>query len=646
MADDDVEVKFGGNVEDLKQAVQESKSLIGSLGASVKSFIGGIGSAFSDEFVGLFTTGAGLHELVEWSRHMAELGDEALRTSQILGITVEQVTDFQFAVTATGGKAGQAVQSMERLELAMEGGGKRTAQSAAAFKALGISTTDASGKTKGLEEIMDEIADRFKEAPDGPAKTAAAMALMGRAGVEMIPMLNRGAEGLRELRGEAKDAGYEMSGPVAASLSALSEQFSVFDMAMTGLSRSIFMVFTPAVSGIVSGLTSMVEWFNNSIGPGTILESLLGGISLGFISIIAGVEILIAALGQLWEFAVGAFNSIIDGALALNQVIEDIISGNWGHIGETLAKAWDDQVGDWQAANTKIESIAKTTTDNIRTMYRNLFAGPGLNLGLDDEKGKGKGIGNIGDILKGDQNAKAGDNIIKSAQQQVAALQATADAFGMAHDQALQYTMQLKLVNQLNAIAPGLAEKYVGVIGELSKKFAELTIQQEKAIVKQGVMMDLANGITGAFMSWIDGTETLGMAFIKLAIQIAEAVIEAVILAIVMTALGIPMAAGPAGGFFGLLFGGGKAQGGPMQPGTWYMAGERGPEPIYMPGAIAGGYGPNDKSGGGSTTIHFAPNVQALDATGVDRVLSRHLDKLTKMVSRHMSRNPSARPDW
>jgi len=55
------------------------------------------------------------------------------------------------------------------------------------------------------------------------------------------------------------------------------------------------------------------------------------------------------------------------------------------------------------------------------------------------------------------------------------------------------------------------------------------------------------------------------------------------------------------GSLFSSTFGGGKAEGGPLDQGKWYIAGEKGPEPIWGggPGAFAAGYGGGGKSGGG-----------------------------------------------
>jgi len=74
---------------------------------------------------------------------------------------------------------------------------------------------------------------------------------------------------------------------------------------------------------------------------------------------------------------------------------------------------------------------------------------------------------------------------------------------------------------------------------------------------------------------------------------------------------------GKVGNFFESLFGGFKAEGGPLQQGKWYVAGERGPEPIWGggPGAFAMGYGGGGGGGGGGVVVHITNQVDARGAT-------------------------------
>lgn len=77
-----------------------------------------------------------------------------------------------------------------------------TSRGAKVLAALGISSRDASGKMRGMNEVMDDVAEKFKAAPNGAEKARIAVELFGRSGLNLIPFLNKGKDGLRELREE------------------------------------------------------------------------------------------------------------------------------------------------------------------------------------------------------------------------------------------------------------------------------------------------------------------------------------------------------------------------------------------------------------------------------------------------------------
>ena len=77
------------------------------------------------------------------------------------------------------------------------------------------------------------------------------------------------------------------------------------------------------------------------------------------------------------------------------------------------------------------------------------------------------------------------------------------------------------------------------------------------------------------------------------------------------------------GGAFDTVFGGGKAMGGPVNAGTSYVVGERGPE-LFMPNR-SGTVIPNNKLGGGGTVINLTVNG-AIDGESTARQIVRILN--------------------
>jgi lambda family phage tail tape measure protein len=61
------------------------------------------------------------------------------------------------------------------------------------FDALGVAVKTADGQVVPAEKVLKQIADRFADMPDGAQKAAAAVAIFGKSGADLIPLLNEGA---------------------------------------------------------------------------------------------------------------------------------------------------------------------------------------------------------------------------------------------------------------------------------------------------------------------------------------------------------------------------------------------------------------------------------------------------------------------
>ena len=127
-----------------------------------------------------------------------DAADNLRDMSQKTGIAVEELSGLGFAAGQAGGSLEGMVSAAGKLNRSIAdaaGGGKETG---AAFKALGINVNDASGNLKKADVVMAEVADQFAKYRDGPEKAAIALALFGKAGADMIPLLNDGGSAMRE----------------------------------------------------------------------------------------------------------------------------------------------------------------------------------------------------------------------------------------------------------------------------------------------------------------------------------------------------------------------------------------------------------------------------------------------------------------
>lgn len=168
--------------------------------------------------------GGGLLALVKQS---IDAGDELNKLSQKVGVSVESLSALKYAGDLSGVGLEALATGIKKLSVNMnEVAAGGTSDAADAFKALGINVKDAAGNLKSADALLLEVAGQFEGIEDGAGKTAAAVALFGRSGADLIPLLNQGAGGIAKMREEAYLLGVVMGGNFARTAEAVNDNFS------------------------------------------------------------------------------------------------------------------------------------------------------------------------------------------------------------------------------------------------------------------------------------------------------------------------------------------------------------------------------------------------------------------------------------
>jgi hypothetical protein len=187
--------------------------------------------------------------VVDVAKEAAEAVKEAfLGTAESLhhlGIEAERAgVSVQFLATlANAGKtAGVGVEEVAHglafLSRNIAEAAQGNASAEQTFGRLGISVRDASGHTKTAEAVFGEFLDKFKDL-SGPEQAQAAMDLLSRGGIGLLPVLKKGSEGIRELADAMRDAsGGIREGSVEAA-EKVGELRAIIDAAWTGIQRTV-----------------------------------------------------------------------------------------------------------------------------------------------------------------------------------------------------------------------------------------------------------------------------------------------------------------------------------------------------------------------------------------------------------------------
>ncbi len=167
--------------------------------AVVKGNLGGV--AQSAELANRALAGIGVTfsgaAMVAMIKGTIDAADGFNDLAQRVGIGIKELAGWTLAANQSG-------TSMESVAKGVKSLSSYMVEHSDKLRTAGITATDANG-------AMIQLADLFKAMPDGVQKTALAVQLFGKAGMDMIPMLNQGSAGLAEAQEKAAEYGKRMA---------------------------------------------------------------------------------------------------------------------------------------------------------------------------------------------------------------------------------------------------------------------------------------------------------------------------------------------------------------------------------------------------------------------------------------------------
>jgi uncharacterized protein YidB (DUF937 family) len=356
-------LRIGTKVTGSEQVVALRQKFDGLQGAA-KSLTGQSGFlASSLRTLAPVATIGGIGALVEKT---IAAGDAMHDMAQRTGVSVESLAKFKKAATTTGTDLDSVAKSLAKLSKGLyEAGTTGKGTAAEALKTLGISAKDATGALKSADQITLEIADKFKAMPDGVTKTALAMQLFGKSGAEMIPLLNMGGQAIDKLK-------VRMTSAFAEKADQYSDKMATLSSKVGGLAADITIALLPALDLMVTGITSVVDAFNNLPGP---IKTIVGlGIGLATIATaVGGLLIPLQALASLglgaavmsWVGAIGGFIGTVATAVAAVVGWPVVVGAALIALG-VLIYSFRDQIGQvLQAIGSAIATTAGTIYSGV-----------------------------------------------------------------------------------------------------------------------------------------------------------------------------------------------------------------------------------------------------------------------------------------
>lgn len=418
-----VRATLAGGANVISRTVGGISGAIGKLGAIATSAFGIITGGLAAMGVAV-----GAISLVRLLAHTSQQMDATAKLSDRLGIATEKFTAYQYAAKSAGVGAGEFENALEQML-------RRTAEAAGGSDALGMSFDRIGLDARELanlptDQAFSKIADGLSKVENASERGALAMDLFGRGGQSMLPMLMKGADGLKAAEAEAKRLGITFSRMDAAKV----------EMANDAMGR-LGAVGKGALQTLVVQLSPFVESFTQKL-------------------------VNMAASGEgVGARVVGAFGWILKAAGKVADYLE-LLNAGWQTMRGVVSYALGSVLAALAPVIRGVEWLANKLTGEESTGFGDAFTMLAEEVLVEGDKAFAKANESWGKFLSGENSKKAANFIIEIQDKANQAAQSLAQNAEKNQGKAFIGQEALKLTAER-------AEKISEIINRLNTESAE-----------------------------------------------------------------------------------------------------------------------------------------------------------------------------
>lgn len=251
----------------------------------------------------------------------SETADRIDKLSAKTGLSKQAFQEWDYVLGQNGIEIEKMQTGMKTLTANMDSAISGNENMASAFDSLGVSITNADGSMRGQEETMNDVILKLADMPNGTEKARLATELFGKAGVELMPMLNNGAAGIEELKERSHELGLVMSDEaVNAGV--------VFGDTLDDVKDSLGMVATKVGSEIMPIVQQMLDWILANMPT---IQSVTSKV--------------FEVIGKVVTGAGDVFNAVL---LPAFQLVFDWVQANWPMIQEVMRNVFENMRIAWE----------------------------------------------------------------------------------------------------------------------------------------------------------------------------------------------------------------------------------------------------------------------------------------------------------
>lgn len=303
------------------------------------------------------------------------VGDAAART----GLSAETLSELGYAAQLSGSNVADLEKAFRVFQKQLISGAN-----ADVLKNLGI---DAASLKKASPDVqLNTIIAALAKIQDPTQKAALAMQVFGKAGANLVPLLNEGEAGIAKLRAEAQKLGVSLTDEQAAAGQTFNDVLDKMSAALLGISTKIGGAVAP-----------MLTWLADQV---IIAANSFGDWLTDVLKFVGSFETAMATLNLAWVATWTSFMSVQDAAMTYIMVgaqsTKVFLIDIFDQAGTAITAAWSSAMSEMI---NLVNNMAKKVSDPLA----GLLEGAGLQSAADLVRGAATGLAVAAPMAAGQQ---------------------------------------------------------------------------------------------------------------------------------------------------------------------------------------------------------------------------------------------------
>jgi hypothetical protein len=193
------------------------------------------------------------------ARSSFEFADAIGKVSTRTGIATDTVQAFQIAAVESGSSVEIANKSLEKFTRSVGDAQRGLKTQADIFRDLGVSIEDANGNTKTMDVLLREVSDGMAGLKSQSEKATVAANLFGRAGIQIVDVLDNGGAAFDAYIARAEQLGLVLSEDGIRQSEKFNDTLALINRQFKTVTAAISIAFLPMLQTLAGNFSTLTS---------------------------------------------------------------------------------------------------------------------------------------------------------------------------------------------------------------------------------------------------------------------------------------------------------------------------------------------------------------------------------------------------